>query len=356
MKPQFTHYLSRGYLRDNPLVIADIGAQGGIEPHWSHYGDAIYCIGFEPNQKECDKLNKSVRPGQNFKFYPVALFKDKGDYTFYHTHYPMTSGLYPGNSKIINRFPGEDNFEIKEISTVKTTDLDSFVKENNILNLDFIKLDAEGADLDILKGAMGQLKYIVGISCEAFFSPWRGEYRTFTEIEQFLRKLGFRLYDLELCRSARKAFPGMNSVTPKRVSSGAPYGQIIFGQALFFRDPIEEIKGETSRTDWNTDRILKTASLFEIFGLPDCAIELLIYASKNDLLDSFVENDIEKFCDLITVGFLGERVTYKDHMKKLAIIKEREYVNDYEFFKPWLRKIPYWKNIRRLVKKIIRYD
>ncbi len=349
--PRFTKYLvEKGIFKNNPLIIVDVGARGGLEYHWANYGNAIQFMGFEPDAEECKKLNDSLPPQSKSKFYPVALYKDKGTHDFYEQVSPAACGLYRRDPEIVNRFPAGELFEVTKISRIKTTDFDSFVKDYNIPDVDFIKIDAEGADYDIVKGALAQLKKsILGFSCEIHFQPWCVGAQGFSELEQLVRPLGFRLYDINLVRFANKAFPSVDSVLPGGCGI-ADYGQIIFRQAVFFRDAAAEIEDKKLISEWNETRVLKAASLFEVFQLPDCAIEVLNAALKYGIL-----SDVSGYRDLITSGFLGKTTTYEKHLKWLAKIKKRGYLNCYEFLKPRLKKIPYLADIRRFIKKQIAY-
>jgi len=355
--PQFTKYLVKNeILKNRPLAVVDVGSRGGLEHHWTNYDNAVQFIGFEPDSEECERLNNSLNSGSNSRFYPVALYKDKGSYVFYHNQASAASGLYPADQKIVSRFPDEENLKIRKTSIIHTTDFDSFIKDYNIPDIDFMKIDAEGADLDILKGSINQLKKsVLGISCEVFFAPWRGEGRGFSEIEQFLRPLGFRLYDLNLYRYAKKSFPGIDSVAPF-AGGTAHYGQIVLGQAIFFRDPVAEIENKKILlSDWDETRILKAVSLFEVFRLPDCAIELIDTAFKNKIITNSEKINMDKFRDLVTSGFLGRATTYKRHLQKLANIKKRGYLNNFERLKPFLKKIPCLMGVRSFIKKQIAY-
>lgn len=349
--PRFTKYLvEKGIFRNNPLVVVDVGARGGLEYHWANYGDTVQFVGFEPDAEECKKLNDSLPPQSSSRFYPVALYKDKGIYNFYEQVSPAACGLYRRDPKIVDRFPAGELFKVTKTSQIKTTDFDSFAKEYNIPDVDFIKIDVEGADFDIIKGSLSRLKKsVLGFSCEIHFQPWCMGAQGFSELEQLVRPLGFRLYDVNLVRFANKAFPSMDSVAPGGCGV-ADYGQIIFGQAIFFRDAVAEIEDKKLILKWDEIRVLKTASLFEVFQLPDCAIELLNTALKHKIL-----LNIGKYRDLITSGFIGKTITYEKHLQRLARIKKRGYLNYYEFLKPYFKKIPYLANIRRFIKKQIAY-
>ena len=354
-KPRFTRYLVKHeILKNNPLTVVDVGARGGLEYHWASYENAARFICFEPNKEECENLNNSLGTNANSHFYPVALFKDKGTHTFYEQVSPAACGLYKRDERITDRFPVGKLVKVTSSSSIQTTDFDSFVGEYKIPNIDFIKTDAEGADFDVIKGSLKNLKKsVLGMSCEMHFQPWCMGAGLFSELEQLVRPLGFRLYDINMNRFANNAFPSIDSVLPGGCGV-ANYGQIIFGQAIFFRDPVAEIRyGKQIEAEWDEERIVKAVSLFEVFGLPDCAIELLDVAEQHNLITNFTKEEIEMFRDLITSGFLGKTISYRKHMQDLADIKKRGYASYFEHIKPKLKKIPFLAPIRSFIKKQI---
>lgn len=355
--PRFTRYLAENKILENEsLTVVDVGARGGIENHWTNYGKAARFVCFEPDKEECGKLNSSLDSQSNLRFYPVALHKNKGTYTFYQQVSSAAGGLYQRDPKLVNRFPAGELLKVVKTFPIRATNLDSFVKDYNIPNIDFIKTDAEGADFDIIKGAAAQLKKsVLGISCEIHFQPWCVGSQGFSELEQLVRPWGFKLYDINLYRFANKAFPSLDSVTPGGCGV-APYGQIIFGQAVFFRDPVAEMENKKLLlSDWDEIRVLKAASLFEIFHLPDCALELINVAFQRGVIVNSEKINQEKFCDLITSGFLGRTTAYKQHLQKLANIKKRGYLNNFSRFKHYFKKIPGLTKIRNFIKKQIAY-
>jgi FkbM family methyltransferase len=57
-----------------------------------------------------------------------------------------------------NRIAKEDENLLDCLETLQATSLDAFVKENNILKIDFIKADIQGGERDMLKGAINILR------------------------------------------------------------------------------------------------------------------------------------------------------------------------------------------------------
>jgi len=313
--PQFTKSLvEENSFENDPLVVVDVGARKGFEKHWDHYAAQINLIGFEPNEdsyKECIERKSSPQTS----YYPFALDRKKGQKKFYITSYLSACGFYEPDKKIVKRFGSEDIFNITEVLKVQTIDLDSFCEEYKIQNVDFIKLDTEGSELDILKGAERTLKNsILGISVEVEFIKMYIDQPLFSDIDQYLRSLNFELYDLDLNRKTR------SSLSPYS-GSNMNIGQLVQGQALYLRDAVGELDSHNfDKKFWHKSRILKMASIQEIFNLPDCAIELI---QKGQSLDIFDGSDTSKYIDLLIPNIDGNSISYKEYLQELRISKPR---------------------------------
>jgi FkbM family methyltransferase len=325
--------------KENPLIVVDVGARGGFADYWSIFADQINCIGFEPDAKECDLINNSPS-NLNKRVYPFALHKTKGTYPFYITKFPNSSGFYETDMSIAKRFPIWEPLAVEAVKELNAIDFDSFASENNIECVDFVKLDTEGSELDILEGAIKTLrKSVMGISCEAMFTPWHKDQKVFADLDLFLRSQGFELYDMPTHKFSRKSLPDFRNAI-NSTTAVANYGQVMFSDVLYFRDPIKEIEsGVTLEDPWDEQKILKLVSLYEIFNLPDCAIELLQYAQKKGLI-SYSEKQTNSFCDLIVSGFAGG--TYKEYFEKFEIIRERGYISNPQRIKLFLLKLSYY--------------
>lgn len=272
--------IANGFFKKDPLIVVDVGARGGIEPHWENFCDQIRIVAFEPDLNECNRLNES-NSASNIRYYPVALSEFKGKRTFYNTQFPPASSFYRGDENMLSRFQDEIGLKVVSTQEYETIDFDAFAKENQIQSGDFIKLDCEGSELDVLKGAQSYLKKsVLGISVECLFDRWRIGQPIFSEIDLFLRSLGFKLYDFTHYRHARKVLPPFPN--PTRTGFGK-LGQVVWGQFLYLRDPILEIQtGQGLESGWSVTRLLKMACLMELFSLNDCAIELIKVGLKDD--------------------------------------------------------------------------
>jgi FkbM family methyltransferase len=133
-------------------VVFDIGANVGS---WSKYvllkSDKIFLNSFEPVKSTYDILCKNFI-NTNVKCYNYAVSKNNEDKVFY--FYGPTlqlselSTLYKRGDDVENKF----NLKHHKIN-VKCITVDTFCKDNNINYIDFLKIDTEGAELDVLEGS-----------------------------------------------------------------------------------------------------------------------------------------------------------------------------------------------------------
>lgn len=305
--PRFTkHLVKTGAFNQSPLVVIDIGARGGFEKQWDLYENQIQLIGFEPDVDECHRLNaEEHRP--NREYFPLAIGEKRGWRDLNIQPHVSSCSFYESDPDFLSRFAdGWKDLIPKKVESIPTTTLDIFTKESLIENIDFIKLDTEGAELDIFRGASNTLKSVLGLSTEAVFTPWRRGMPTFTDIDLFLRSMGFVLYDLPVFRWARRTLsPQMFA---NRVPGPTPNGQVIWTQAIYFRDAVAEVR---TSDNWDRTKLLKQASIMELYNLNDCAMELVQHAFKNDLLSAY---DEKRFLGLLVPSLNGKIVSYSKYI------------------------------------------
>jgi hypothetical protein len=204
---------------------------------------------------------------------------------------------------------------LTEIST-----LDDVLAEFNVPAIDFIKLDVEGAELDVLKGGVGRVSGpgLLGLVSEIRFHREINGSPPFAELDLFLRSRGFMLFDLEFHYQSRGGlpYPGLQHY---RRANGEPFfayttrGQIQDGNALYLRDLLlpdaKPLIGEVSATS-----VLKMSAFMEIFSLNDCAAELLLADRKR--IDALV--DTTRLLDLLASGICGTTTSFKDYVGRFA--------------------------------------
>lgn len=133
---QFNHNLYSNYLKGENLVILDIGANIGLfSLHANDCASIIYS--FEPTPQHFQLLKEFTKDYNNIKPINIAISDKDSDIDFYLCDDNTTM------NSIINKYG-------KSI-TVKGRSIISFLNENNINKVDFIKCDIEGSEMIALK-------------------------------------------------------------------------------------------------------------------------------------------------------------------------------------------------------------
>ena len=242
----------------NRIVIADVGAGFGRDPRWD--GLDVHVLAFDP-----------VDPPEtttNVTSLPVALGARRETRTLLLTRFGPASGLYSAE-RLFSRFDAATDVEVVGTQRVDVLDFDSVAAEHDLPAPDFFKIDVQGAELEILHGASTHLgrPETLGVAVEVWFEPPGEGIPTFGEIDAYLRPLGYHLFDLTVQRYARRGH------APPLYDLDGGYGQTatgqaIWGDALYFRDPVGDGLHLESRS------LVKLAALMDAYGLPDCAAEL----------------------------------------------------------------------------------
>ena len=159
------HYLTPGFIPERGAVVIDVGSyDGGTCLRFTERGFKVY--GFEMDKNLFGHAAK-VAKENNFVVENCGLGS--------HKHEAKYLPLNGGSTHL-----DDDGSEVAQIIT-----LDSYVREKNISRVDLIKLDVEGAELDVLKGAavtIAQFKPILLISA---YHKWDD----FWILSEFVKKL-----------------------------------------------------------------------------------------------------------------------------------------------------------------------
>ncbi|MEI8631921.1 FkbM family methyltransferase [Vibrio sp. PP-XX7] len=146
--------------------------------------DNLFVVGFEPDEREYKNLVNT----SNQKWFNIGLNHSKGKFPLYITGYQTNTSLYKPNLAFTNELCyGDNDFKIEKEIEVECDTLDNILKTNN-LSLDYIKLDTQGSELDILKGGILALeKDIFAVEAEVEFNELYQNQPMFADVDSFLR-------------------------------------------------------------------------------------------------------------------------------------------------------------------------
>jgi FkbM family methyltransferase len=190
----FLTWFNNNYLH-LPVVLYDIGARYGIHYLYTELLKLknFSVVGFEPDSEEAAKLNASDQSGIT-KTFPIALAESKGVRKIYITKHPGCSSLYPPNKDLIAEYSISDLFEVINTGSVETISIDEFADEYDVAKADFLKIDIQGAEYEVLKGGKSALNNnVLGIFLETHLREIYLGSPLFFDIHNLLTDFGFKL-------------------------------------------------------------------------------------------------------------------------------------------------------------------
>lgn len=178
----------------NPKCILDIGAYHG---DWTKMISTVFpeanIIMFDANRTNNDILEKLTN--DKIKYHNACLSDIEKIVEFY------SKSIDSDNSGASYYKEIFGNYRNDVITTkIQTQTLDTFVSEHN--DIDFIKLDTQGSELDILEGAKNTLKNnnVKYILLELIVFDMNCNSPTFEDRIIYMKKIGYRLIDIwEIC-------------------------------------------------------------------------------------------------------------------------------------------------------------
>jgi FkbM family methyltransferase len=181
INPNFEKNIKSVFLPKSGEIVIDVGANIGIytllssrkvEPEGK-------VIAIEPDESNLAVLRKNITINKckNVTVIPVALGSSNGKQKFYEGIMPTASSFYPENKRLL--------YKVRSERTIKVFTLDYILEKLGIEEINWIKIDAEKADLGILHGSEStlrrsqNLKVIVEASSPQTFS--------------YLQNIGFKI-------------------------------------------------------------------------------------------------------------------------------------------------------------------
>jgi FkbM family methyltransferase len=161
---------------DTPVII-DCGANIGLPViYWKRLFPSAKITAFEPDQEVFEVLQKNMTAHKldDVQLLKQGLWKEETTLTFY------SEGADGG--RIANNEEGtKESIQTKRLSTYLTD-----------IHVDFLKIDIEGAECEVLNECKQQLKNVKNIFVE--YHSFVNQEQNLDSVLQILREAGFRVY------------------------------------------------------------------------------------------------------------------------------------------------------------------
>ena len=225
-----------------------------------------YCLGLEDRAGKLYITNNpyassNLRPNPEYDTYycEVALAGEIDGISMQDTRY---DAVYGNENKVV------------EVRDVMIHALDTLVRDGKVagnLMPDFLSLDTQGSELDILRGAQTTLHdQCVALATEIEFHPMYEGQALFSGIFDFALSHGFYF----------AGFTYLQEISPKRMPIGArAKGFLAFGDALFLRR-IDSVNSIAGSSDEQHLMLLKLAFVALNFGYLEYALLVLEAAEQ----------------------------------------------------------------------------
>lgn len=251
-------------LDNEKIVLVDVGARGGIEKGFEQYLNLLDVTFCEADPEEASRL-RSLGYGRVFDCIVGCNESDNK---------MLNIGMHPGtgscleiNSNYLDFYcsGSAQRFTTEKKIFRQTRSLSSLL-ENSVEDIDFLKIDTQGSELEVLQG-LGSFRPII-IKCEVSYVPLYKGSALIHDIQKYLFNLGYIQFHISsVMRSA-----------PSRHNSNRPFDETVIplhGDAYFMPDWTrwQHIVGKRER---------KYNALMQIFSLGD------VYSySKNFKMNNF---------------------------------------------------------------------
>ena len=171
-------------------LVLDVGANEGqyasLLKQWGYRGKIV---SFEPVKEAFDRLNIARNGDSRWESVNVALGSLDGETTINVSHSSVFSSLLKSLPRLQNEFAAA---EVVGSQKVQLRRLDSILQDHcSKGDIVFLKIDTQGYEREVLKGAEASLARISGVQLEVSLDPLYAEEATFGEILGLMDSYGF---------------------------------------------------------------------------------------------------------------------------------------------------------------------
>lgn len=198
------------YFAINSSTFVDVGANVGyyVVELSNFLGAKAEIHAFEPVPESFAQLMSNVELNEIStltKCHQLAISDSEGSIRLYQ---PKSSGSSASSAR--NLHPSED---VEEID-VSTTTLDIYIESQKLTTFDLLKIDVEGAELFVIRGALNSIKQFKPVIFAELLRKWSAHFNYHpNEVLRLLLPLGYK------CFAVSPSFPEILEIDEKTVET-----------------------------------------------------------------------------------------------------------------------------------------
>jgi len=178
-------------------VWLDIGAHRGEKTFAAAHADPGLCVyAFEPNWPEAAPLLGRL---PNYVVLPFAVGETDGTAEFHRNRCSAASSLLQLDPAGVRAWRGGESLHVEQTLTVPTVRLDTFLQVMRLAKVHYLKIDAQGADLAVVRSLGARIADVERIELEVQTTPTPLYQRSArkAEVLEFMAQAGFVLRGAE---------------------------------------------------------------------------------------------------------------------------------------------------------------
>ena len=192
-----TYRLCLAFKEQNITEIYDIGAnEGQFAKELRYYGYAHKIISFEPLSIEHATLNNNSKSDKNWEVYErVAIGDENKNIEINISKNSVSSSILNIKNEHIDAAPESKFVSKQKVNQVKLNDV--FKKISKNLSNSFLKIDTQGYEFQVLKGADQVLSNFKGVLVEVSLAELYEGQKNWIDIIEYLKSLGFKIWSID---------------------------------------------------------------------------------------------------------------------------------------------------------------
>jgi FkbM family methyltransferase len=245
------------------FTLIDIGASGGMHRRWARLGDMLTVVGFEPDEKEYVKLQQR----DDRVWFKTALAGQQGKRVLHVTKAQTNTSFLLPNRSLLDQLQWSPNDSVMGHDIIADVEVEcdaiDNILESRKIRPDYVKIDTQGSELEILSGGQRLVEDTIMAEIEVEFAPVYEDQPLFADVDAFMRARGFILQDLG----------NFLYVKPRGLAGvGGAKGRMIAADALYIKDFTAAYK---KLYDQGENRVYAAVTGCVAYGYPELGIRLL---------------------------------------------------------------------------------